>query len=107
MTAASEKGRGSNGPIVAIMGNPDSQTVEWMLRQRRPGDVAVAFMVQTESAPTVLERSSDRRASSPIAATAERLTNAGWLIVPVRSDDDHAAAWDAVVFETGRSRVGY
>jgi hypothetical protein len=36
----------------------------------------------------------------------ERLANAGWLVVPVHADDDHAAAWEAVVFETGRSRAG-
>ena len=101
-----EKGRGSNGPIIAIVGSPDGDTVEWMVRQRRPGDVAVAFMVQTVSALDAIDRSFGTRATHAVPAVTERLTNAGWLVVPVRSDDDHAAAWEAVVFETGRSRVG-
>lgn len=103
MSGSPDKGRGSNGPIVAIVGNPDAQTVEWMLRQRRPGDVAVAFMVQTASALESPDRAFGVRGAS---AGMRRLTNAGWLVVPVRSDDDHASAWEAVVFETGRSRVG-
>jgi uncharacterized protein (DUF58 family) len=101
-----EKGRGSNGPIIAIAGAPDGQTLEWMLSQRRPGDVAVAFLVQSVSAIDTLDRRFAVRESHSLAATTTRLTNAGWLVVPVRSDDDHAAAWEAVVFETGRSRVG-
>ncbi|MBC7590950.1 MAG: DUF58 domain-containing protein [Salinibacterium sp.] len=105
-SSSGEKGRGSNGPIIAIVGSPDGDTVEWMLRQRRPGDVAVAFMVQTVSALDAIDRSFGTRATSAAPAVTERLAAAGWLVVPVRSDDDHASAWEAVVFETGRSRVG-
>lgn len=105
-SGSTEKGRGSNGPIIAIVGAPDGQTLEWMLSQRRPGDVAVAFLVQSVSAIDSLDRRLGVRESHSLAATTTRLANAGWLVVPVRSDDDHAAAWDAVVFETGRSRVG-
>ena len=100
-----EKGRGSNGPIVAIVGTPDGQTLEWMMSQRRPGDVAVAFLVQAVSAIGSEGRIPGVRESPSLAATTTRLANAGWLVVPVRSDDDHAAVWEAVVLETGRSRV--
>ena len=106
LSGSMEKGRGRNGPIIAIVGAPDGQTLEWMLNQRRPGDVAVAFLVQTVPAINPQVRSLGVRESHSLASTTTRLMNAGWLVVPVRSDDDHAAAWEAVVFETGRSRVG-
>ena len=42
--------------------------------------------------------------AAPASTTGERLADNGWLVVPVRADDDHGSAWDAVVIETGRSR---
>ncbi len=102
----SDKGRGSNGPIVAIVGNPDAQTVEWMMRQRRAGDVAVAFMVQGSSGLESLDPTVGSRLSKALPVTTQRLTDAGWLVVPVRSDDDQARAWEAVVLKTGRSGAG-
>ncbi|MDJ0335740.1 DUF58 domain-containing protein [Salinibacterium sp. G-O1] len=106
MSRSVDKGRGSNGPIVAIVGNPDSQTVEWMMRQRRPGDVAVVFMVQGASGLGSLDPAVGSRLSKAIPVTTKRLTDAGWIVIPVRSDDDHAAAWEAVEFQSGRSHVG-
>ncbi|MGV8895813.1 MAG: DUF58 domain-containing protein [Rhodoglobus sp.] len=106
MSRSVDKGRGSNGPIVAIVGNPDSQTVDWMMRQRRPGDVAVAFMVQGASGLKSLDPAVGSRLSEAIPVTTKRLTDAGWIVIPVRSDDDHAAAWEAVEFQADRSHVG-
>lgn len=94
--------RGSNGPLIGLVGTPEPDTIEWMLAQRRPGELAVVFMVRTPTALDMLDRSFGVPATAP--AIAERFANAGWLVVPVRSDDDHAAAWEAVVVETGRSR---
>lgn len=91
----------SAGPIIAIVGSPQPETVDWLLAQRRPGELAVAFMVRTVSSLDVINRSFGVAASAPVIA--ERLTDAGWLVVPVRADDDPAAAWEAVVVETGRS----
>ncbi len=96
------RGRGSTGPLVALVGVPEPETVDWMLAQRRPGELAVAFMVQDVSALDVLDRTFGIAGSAPVVA--ERLENAGWLVVAVRSDDDLAAAWNSVVVETGRSR---
>jgi uncharacterized protein (DUF58 family) len=96
------RGRGSTGPLVALCGVPEPEAVEWMLAQRRPGELAVAFMVQDVSALDVLDRTFGLQGSGP--EVAERFENAGWLVVAVRSDDDHATAWDSVVVETGRSR---
>jgi hypothetical protein len=101
-TGGAERQRGANGPVVAILGTPEPDTLEWLLRQRPPGELAVAFMVRNASALDLLDRSFGVPASAP--QVAERLADAGWLVVPVRSDDDHAAAWEAVVVETGRAR---
>ena len=96
------RGRESSGPLVALVGAPDAETVDWMLAHRHPGELAVAFMVHDVSALDVLDRSFGLQGSAPDAA--ERFENAGWLVVDVRSDDDHATAWNSVVVETGRSR---
>lgn len=92
----------SEGPLIALVGSPNDDTIEWMLRQRRPGEFAVAFMVRNVSAIEQLDRSFGVPTSAP--AIAERFMDEGWLVIPVRADDDHAAAWEAVVVETGRSR---
>lgn len=92
----------SQGPVIAIMGAPDADTLDWLLSQRRPGELAVAFLVQNSSA---IDRINREFGIAPVASLAgELLTDDGWLVVPVRADDDHVAAWDAVVIETGRSR---
>ncbi len=94
---------GSNGPLVALLGHPDADTVEWLLAQRRPGELAVAFLVRTTTAIDVIQREFGMPAA-PASNTGEGLADNGWLVVPVRADDDHASAWDAVVIETGRAR---
>lgn len=94
--------RGSSGPVFAIMGTPTPETVEWMLAHRRAGELAVAFMVRSSTAVDRIDR--EFGVAAPSSALDERLADAGWLVVPVRSDDDHAAAWQAVVVELGRSR---
>ena len=95
---------GVNGPVIAIVGTPHPDTIDWLVAQRRPGELAVAFMVRDLSAVDEINRSFGVGSSAPLVA--ERLANSGWIVVPVRADDDHAAAWEAVVFETGRSRAG-
>jgi uncharacterized protein (DUF58 family) len=99
---ASDRTSRANGPVVAIVGTPEPDTVDWLLRQRRPGELAVVFMVRNATSLDVINRSFGVPSSAP--AVAERLADAGWLVVPVREDDDHAAAWEAVVVETGRAR---
>ena len=92
------------GPTIAIVGNPDHATLDWLVGQGVASDISVAFMVQGVSALDVLGRSFGM--ASALTGVGERLASAGWLVVPVRADDDHAAAWEAVVHETGRSRAG-
>lgn len=76
----------SPGPIFAMLGDPEDLTVEWLIRHRRAGDVAIAFLVE------------------PRPAVVERLQGAGWLCVPVRPWDDPAAAWKAATSEAGYVR---
>ena len=64
------------------------------------------FLVQSVATQDALDRTFGARGISALPDATERLADAGWVVIPVGSDDDHAAAWEAVVFETGRSRVG-
>ena len=93
----------TGGPLIALVGNPHPETIDAMIARRRPGELAVAFMVTGATALDLFGRSFGMSPSAP--QNADRLTDAGWLVVPVRSDDDHAAAWQAVVVETGRARA--
>ena len=91
-----------DGPLIALAGNPDGETADWMRRHRRPGSLAVAFLAQPLTAIDRLDRTFAGPARGGDAG--ERLLDDGWLVVPVRADEDHAAAWSAVVMETGRAR---
>ena len=94
----------ANGPVFAVVGSPTPATVEWMLAHRRTGELAVAFVVRSFSSLDHLDRSFGIPPGS--STLDELLTDSGWLVVPVGSGDDHAAAWQAVVAELGRSRAG-
>lgn len=94
--------KGANGPLIALLGHSEPATADWLLAQRRPGELAVAFLVRTPTAVDIISREFGFTNTAP--GTGSRLSEAGWLTVPLRSDDDHASAWDAVVIETGRSR---
>ena len=100
--AGGEHGRGASGPIIAIVGTPEPETFDWLVRQRRQGELAVAFMVRDATALDVFDRSFGIPATTSVMA--ERLEHAGWLVVPVHSGDDHAVVWEAVVLETDRAR---
>jgi uncharacterized protein (DUF58 family) len=91
------------GPVIALLADADSHTVQWLATQRIPGELAVAFVVRRASALDAIDRSFG--VSATAGAAAETLANAGWFVVPVRSDDDHASAWAAVAAETGRARA--
>lgn len=92
----------TSGPVIAIAGHPNSRTVHWLSGRRQSGQLAVAFLVQSLSPLGRLDPVLDRRPG--VTPASEVLTDAGWLVVPVRSDDDPAAAWQAITVETGRAR---
>lgn len=73
------------GPVFAIVGDPDAETLEWLLRQRRPQQNAIAFVPRWAK------------------HAAEALANAGWTCIVTRTTDDPAAAWAAVAADGGRS----
>jgi uncharacterized protein (DUF58 family) len=65
-----------SGPIFAIVATPSAETVEWMLRHRKPDDRAAVLLV-----------------GSP-AAVAEQFSRAGWQCQAVAPlDDDPTTAW--------------
>lgn len=76
----------SAGPIFAVLGDPEELTVDWLIRHRRAGDAAIAFLVE------------------PRPAIVQRLSGAGWLCISVHAWDDPAAAWKAASTEAGYIR---
>jgi hypothetical protein len=76
----------ASGPIFAVLGDPEELTLDWLIRRKRGGDAAIAFMV------------------APRPHAVERLTESGWLCVPVQVWDQPAAAWKAASSEAGYLR---
>ncbi|HEY4153331.1 MAG TPA: DUF58 domain-containing protein [Pseudolysinimonas sp.] len=76
----------ASGPIFAVLGDPEELTIDWLIRRRHGGDAAIAFLVD------------------PRPAAVKRLTEAGWLCVPVQVWDQPAAAWKAASSEAGYLR---
>ena len=71
------------GPVFAVLGDPEELTLDWLIRRRRGGDAAIAFLVD------------------PRPHAVERLSDAGWLCIRVRPWDQPAAAWKAASSEAG------
>jgi hypothetical protein len=65
------------GPVFALLADPDEQTVAWVVKRRRSGQLALAFLI----------------GSRP--ALRERLTDAGWECVEVQEWTDPAEAWQS------------
>lgn len=82
------------GPVIAIVGDADPEVVDWMLHEREPGELAVAFVVSPASGPALRDHSRDIPIHDDRAVA--RLIDAGWLVVDVASDDDVASAWERV-----------
>jgi hypothetical protein len=76
-------GSGAAGPLFAMLGDPEDLTLDTLIRQRRAGDVGVAFLVD------------------PRPSVVRRLGDAGWLCVVVQPWDDPAAVWRAASSEAG------
>jgi uncharacterized protein (DUF58 family) len=97
--AAEQQKETAHGPLFAVLSTPGPEVVEKLIAARRPGELAIAFMVRGASPLDSLDRSFGRGPVAPVIA--ERLADHGWLVVPVRPDDDPAEVWDVVVHETG------
>lgn len=71
------------GPVFALLANPDEETVTWLLKRRRAGQAAIAFLM------------------SPHPRVMERLTNAGWECVNVHEGVAPGDAWRAAGHDAG------
>lgn len=65
------------GPVFALLAEPDDETVTWILKRRRAGQVAVAFLL------------------NPRQGLRDRLEGAGWEVVAVHEETDPGEAWRA------------
>jgi hypothetical protein len=74
-----ERADGVPGPIFAILGEAEPETLQWIAAQRRQHELGVAFVLGKRSARTysVLEQS-------------------GWTCIPVRETDDPSLAWSSI-----------
>ena len=71
------------GPVFALLSDPDEETVTWMLKRRRGGQVAIAFVM------------------SPHPRAIERLTKGGWECVNVHEETDPGEAWRLAGHDVG------
>jgi len=70
------------GPVFALLGDPDEATLRWLLKRRRTGQAAVAFLLE----PRIVLRN--------------RLTDAGWQCVAVHDVTNPGDAWRAAGLHT-------
>jgi hypothetical protein len=71
------------GPVFALLSNPDDETVTWLLKRRRTGQAAIAFVM------------------SPHPRVIERLTGGGWECVNVHEETDPGDAWRSAGHDVG------
>ena len=74
------------GPTFAILAQPDAEVVDWVLRQRRPGQSGAAFAIGMEM------------------EARERFADAGWLCVDADPHDDVVDVWRSSATEAGYIR---
>ncbi|MDQ1555121.1 MAG: hypothetical protein QOI02_123 [Actinomycetota bacterium] len=67
------------GPIFAILADPDPRTADWIAGQRHGSEIGIAFIV-----------------GGRFEEAHQRLSDWGWICVPVRDDEDPALAWASV-----------
>lgn len=70
------------GPVFALLSDPDEAAITWLLKRRRGGQAAIAFVVE------------------PRLVLRDRLAAAGWQVVPVHDWTEPADAWQAAGLHT-------
>ena len=70
------------GPVFALLSNPDEATVTWLMKRRRAGQAAIAFVLE------------------PRLVLRDRLAAAGWQVVPVHDWTEPADAWQSAGLHT-------
>ncbi|HEY2643424.1 MAG TPA: DUF58 domain-containing protein [Galbitalea sp.] len=77
--ANDDRAQGALGPVFAIVAAPSPETLRWIIAQRRPYEMGIAFVLDTGE-PGALRQ----------------LADAGWICVPVTDTSDPAQVWGAV-----------
>ena len=76
----------AEGPVFAILAEPDPQALAWVQRMKRPNELGAVFVIGA-SRTVVTE-----------------LATAGWVVVPVEPETNPAFAWAVLVDELGVRR---
>jgi len=78
----------ADGPVFAIVSQPDDDTLAWLLAMRRPFELGVVFLIG---------------ASRTVAA---ELSLGGWRVIPVDTHTSPALAWRVLAEELGATSAG-
>ncbi|EAR23872.1 hypothetical protein A20C1_05427 [marine actinobacterium PHSC20C1] len=86
----------SRGPVIALMANPEPETVDFLVSQSTSNVLAVAFVVE----PTSGFGDRERFGSAKRQPLAVELRDAGWKVISVQSFDDVSDVWNLFVTES-------
>ena len=81
-------GTTAEGPVFAIVSEPDDDTLAWLIGMRRPFELGVVFLV------------------GAAASVAAELNLAGWRVIPVDANTSPAIAWRVLAEELGATSAG-
>jgi uncharacterized protein (DUF58 family) len=76
-------GTTADGPVFAIISEPDAETLTWLLGMKRPFELGVVFLV------------------GAARSVAAELNLAGWRVIPVDLHTDPSIAWRVLAEELG------
>ena len=78
----------AEGPVFAIVAEPDDETLAWLLALRRPFEIGVVFLV------------------GAARSVAHELSLGGWRVIPVDHRTSPALAWRVLAEELGATSAG-
>jgi uncharacterized protein (DUF58 family) len=78
----------AEGPVFAIVSQPDDDTLAWLLAMRRPFEIGVVFLVGANR------------------GVAAELSLGGWRVIPVDTRTSPALAWRVLAEELGATSAG-
>jgi hypothetical protein len=81
------------GPVFAVVASPDAHTIDWIARQRRPNEPAVAFVLADTSGASIDFLEIEFGVPVPATAVGDRLRESGWVVVPLRLSENAVTAW--------------
>ena len=78
----------AEGPVFAILSEPDDATLAWLLAMRRPFEIGVVFLIGADS------------------GTAAELNRGGWRVIPVDYRTTPELAWRMLAEDLGATSAG-